>query len=103
MAEFDLQSMSKKELVKLQKAVNKAIAEYDDRVKNEALAQLEAKAREMGFSLAELTGGKKGKVASPPKYRNPDDSTQTWTGRGRQPQWLKDAMAAGRNIEDMAI
>ena len=30
-------------------------------------------------------GGKRGKGA--PKYRNPKDPSQTWTGHGRRPLW----------------
>lgn len=37
------------------------------------------------------------------KYRNTDNNEETWTGRGRKPTWLVEALAAGRNIEDFAI
>lgn len=103
MSTIDLSGMSKQELQKLQKEVNKAIESFDDRVRQEALSALEAKAREMGFSLSELTGGKKAKVQNPPKYRNPDQPEQTWTGRGRQPAWIKSALEAGRDLLDFAI
>lgn len=103
MADIDLLSMSKDELVTLQKDVTKAISNFEERTKAEALAKLEATAKEFGFSLGELTGAKKGGKANPPKYRNPADPTKTWTGRGRQPQWIKDALADGKALEDMAI
>lgn len=103
MADIDLQKMSKEELVALQKDVSKAISNFDERIKAEALAKLEATAKEMGFSLSDLTGGKKAGKVNPPKYRNPDDATKTWTGRGRQPQWIKDALAAGKDLEELAI
>ncbi len=32
----------------------------------------------------------------PPKYRNPKDKSQTWTGRGRTPLWAADLQAAGK-------
>ncbi len=32
----------------------------------------------------------------PPKYRNPKDKDQTWTGRGRMPLWAAELHAAGR-------
>jgi DNA-binding protein H-NS len=31
----------------------------------------------------------------PPKYRNPADPQQTWTGRGRSPQWVQALREAG--------
>ena len=101
MSSIDLSGLSKEELVKLQKDVAKAITSYDDRHKKEALAALEAKARELGFSLGELTGT--GKTTGIPKYRNPEDATQTWTGRGRQPAWIKAALSAGKSLDDMLI
>ena len=71
-------------------------------------------AAQHGFSLAELTGTapkKRGRPAkkaakkapAPAKYKNPADAKQTWSGRGRQPAWFKDAIAAGKKPEDMAI
>ncbi|MEL6609450.1 MAG: H-NS histone family protein [Pseudomonadota bacterium] len=103
MASIDLTSMSKAELQSLQKDVTKAIADFDDRQKRDALAKLEAQAREMGFSLAELTGAKKAKSTNPPKYRNPENAEQTWTGRGRQPGWVKDLLASGKSLDDALI
>ena len=38
-----------------------------------------------------------------PKYRNPDDPSVTWSGRGRQPKWVQVAIAGGQTLEDLAI
>lgn len=37
--------------------------------------------------------GSRGNVA--PKYRNPGNPEQTWTGRGRAPLWVQDMKTAG--------
>jgi DNA-binding protein H-NS len=37
-----------------------------------------------------------------PKYRNPQTS-ETWSGRGKQPRWLAAAIETGRKIEDFKI
>jgi DNA-binding protein H-NS len=105
MADIDLSSMSLEELKKLQKNVNKAVDGYQDRQRKEALAAAEAAARKMGFTLAELTEGpsNKTKVVSPPKYRHPENTEQTWTGRGRQPEWMKDAIESGRSKDEFLI
>jgi DNA-binding protein H-NS len=42
-----------------------------------------------------------GKV--PPKYRNPDNPSETWAGRGLQPRWLAAALKSGRKLEHFAI
>lgn len=36
-------------------------------------------------------------------YANPDNASQTWTGKGRQPQWFKDKIDAGISRESMEI
>jgi DNA-binding protein H-NS len=38
-----------------------------------------------------------------PKYRNPDDSSETWSGRGKQPRWLVALVKAGKQIDDFRI
>ncbi|SHF95469.1 DNA-binding protein H-NS [Loktanella atrilutea] len=105
MDDIDLDSMSLDELKKLQKNVGKAIDGYEDKQRKAALAAVEAAARENGYSLAELTGmtPKKGKAVSPPKYRHPENPEQTWTGRGRQPDWMKDALENGQSKDDFLI
>jgi DNA-binding protein H-NS len=45
--------------------------------------------------------GTRGAVA--PKYRNPDDPSETWAGRGLKPRWLAAALKAGKKIEDFSI
>lgn len=105
MADIDLNSMSLDDLKTLQKNVNKAVDGYHDKQRKAALAAADTAAREMGFTLAELTGGpvKKTKAVSLPKYRHPENPEQTWTGRGRQPDWLKDALENGQSKEEFLI
>ena len=102
---IDLHSLSLRELKDLQSQVARAIAGYEDRKKKQALAELEEKARAMGFSLAELTGVSTGRrrVPSAAKYRNPANAAETWTGRGRKPRWFDAALKSGKKPEDLAI
>jgi hypothetical protein len=41
--------------------------------------------------------------AAKPRYANPDNPSETWTGRGKQPAWLQAKIAAGANISDFLI
>lgn len=100
---MDLNTLTLKELKKLRKDADKAIANFENRKKREALSELEKKAAEMGFSLSELTGAAKVKKVSLPKYRNPTDPGQTWTGRGRIPLWMKALENAGGSRDDTLI
>ena len=38
-----------------------------------------------------------------PRYRNPDNHSETWSGRGKQPRWLAAALTRGRAIEEFKI
>ena len=104
---LDLSSMSLKELKRLERDIANAIVTYDTRVKAVALAELEAHARQLGFSLAELTGGavsaKRNRTAAVDKYRNPANPADTWSGRGRQPRWFAAALASGADATDLLI
>ena len=106
MVGINLNDLSLVELQLLQKDVAKTIAEFSDKRKTEAIAALEAHAKELGFSLAELTGAKKTRKTSGPigaKYRHPENPEVTWSGRGRQPGWFKAAIEAGKAPEAMAV
>lgn len=105
MTNINLHDLSLKELKDLQVQVSRAIATYEDRQKKQALAQLEEKAREMGFSLAELTGTSLPRKRAPAsaKYANPANPSETWSGRGRKPRWFDAALKSGKRPDDMAI
>jgi DNA-binding protein H-NS len=44
---------------------------------------------------------KTGRVAV--RYRNPDDATQQWTGRGRQPKWIKEWLEADKSLDLLRV
>lgn len=66
--------------------------------------ELIARAQEAGFNIGDLfpTGrkGAKTKGSSGALYRNPEDSSMTWSGRGRKPKWLSEA---GGDIERFRV
>ena len=99
----DLEKMSRKELEELRNQVDTALASLEARRKSEARAAAEQAAREHGFSLDEILGNQKKTKKSPAKYRNPADPRMTWTGRGRQPGWIKEALASGKPLSDFAV
>lgn len=109
----DLKSMTRKELEKLKSNIDKALTKISANDKKAALAAAEKAAAAHGFSLADITGEaparkpRKAKSAiktvSSPKYKNPDNATRTWTGKGRQPDWFKSAIANGTTPDDMEI
>ena len=81
-------------------------------------ARLKAAAAAEGYTIEELFGVSAGAAPRaakaprasrgtgakvPPKYRNPANAEQTWTGRGRQPRWMAEEVAKGRKPEDFLI
>ena len=101
---IELENLSLDDLKKLARDVEKAIASFEDRKRKEARRALEQVARDFGFSVEEVIGA--GKPAaraakSAPKFRNPADPSETWSGRGRQPGWFKAAIAAGKSPDSM--
>ena len=92
-----LDGLSPKELQTLiaqaQSKMESARAEHIQRVK----AKIDALLKAEGLQLAEIytgRGGKRGKRAGAgvPKYRNPADPSQTWTGHGKKPTWFQLAL-----------
>ncbi|WP_420011821.1 H-NS family nucleoid-associated regulatory protein [Tateyamaria sp.] len=105
---IDLSKMSRKELETPRADVEKTLTNLHIKEKQDALAAVQKAAAEFGFSLEELTskrgaGRAASKGTSAPNYANPDDASQTWTGKGRQPNWFKSAVSAGKSPEDMEI
>ena len=45
--------------------------------------------------------GLRQRTSQKPKFRNPDEPSQTWSGRGRSPTWVTRLLAAGKTMEDL--
>ena len=102
----ELKTMSRKELEKLLADVKKALQSAQARDRRDARKAAERAAAEFGFSLNELSdenpkketkpkGPKKPVKKSKPKYADPADASNTWTGKGRQPNWFRAAVEKG--------
>lgn len=102
-----LESMDLEGLKELRKKLDRAISSYETRRRQEAVSALERAAKEHGFKLADLLGeGKSGRgrrsTSSAAKYVNPENPEQIWSGRGRRPQWVNDALESGRTLDELA-
>ncbi len=86
--------------------VQKAIVTAKERERAELKAKIEEMAAESGFAINELfnsgRGGPKGRTVAP-KYVNPDNASETWTGRGRKPKWLVAKLGKGGSIDKFLI
>lgn len=118
---MDINTLNTKELADLISQANKRKKVLAKRKPiNQVRASINKIVRGSGYTMEELFGTKAtpaarakkaagtakkaksgGKVA--PKYRNPSNPTETWTGRGKQPRWLAGYVAQGRNVADFLI
>lgn len=95
-----LSSLEYQDLKLVKSSVEARIQGAEAEAKQSAKEQLEKRAEELGFSVSDLwdltggrrrggaNGGGKGKLTGPPKFRNPKDQSETWSGRGRKAEWV---------------
>jgi DNA-binding protein H-NS len=105
---MDLSALSVAELNKLLSDIPKEISRREKGEKARIRKELEVLAVAHGYTLEELLGdtGATAKRVSKPaaaKYRHPEDSALTWSGRGRKPRWVVEFLAKGGKIESLAI
>jgi DNA-binding protein H-NS len=100
-----IEKASYKELVEAREAIDEALAKRKEDERAEIKRKIAALASDNGFEITELFGGRRGgkKAASGAKYRNPKDTSQTWTCRGRKPNWLVEAVSQGARLESFEV
>ena len=68
--------------------------------------RIQAETLELEKRLKMLEGPVSGRRPYPPvspKYRNPENPSETWAGRGKQPRWLVAQLGSGKRIDDFRI
>ena len=106
MAKLELEKMSDAELGELAAAVAQEQERRQEAARKAALAQIKELAAGLGMTVKELLASQGQRRAGPkgePKYRNPDNLEQTWTGKGTRPGWFVAAQERGIAREDMLI
>lgn len=72
--------------------------------------KLDAERQELERRLARLNGRVEQRQKArrpypkvPPKYRNPERPSETWSGRGKQPRWVGAHLRSGMKVDDLLI
>jgi len=107
----DLDAMSVEDLRSLRRAIDKALSSFQARQRKAALAAVEEAARQHGYTMAQLVEKRSSRSSARPattepgtaRYANPENPSETWTGRGRRPHWAMKVLETGGSLEDLAI
>jgi len=98
-----LNKMSIAEFKKLISDAQMALAK-----KQEVADKVRKLALDNGLNISDLVAAEKTKAKKPrgkvaPKYKNPENGSETWTGRGRQPRWVASALEGGKTLDELLI
>lgn len=105
MAKVNLEKMSKLELDALENELAKAKKARAETELQELREEVYALLTKRGYSFGEVFGKGTGRKTGPvkPKYRNPKNPADTWTGRGRRPRWLEAELKKGKSVKSFLI
>lgn len=115
----DISQLSRAELQELQAKIAARMQETEKQALAEAKVQIGEIANGLGRSVQQLLadlglagvnssvrGAKPradaGKKVAP-IYHNPANPSDSWTGRGRQPKWVKEYLDSGKSLDDLRI
>jgi len=104
----DISGLSSSELKELIKDANGQLDAKAEQEKASLRSEVESLVKARGFTMAELYGDRiskasKPKTKLPPTHHDPQNPSNTWTGRGRKPRWLVKALEGGGSIDDFKI
>ena len=96
---IDLKALSPKELQSLITNAEAHMQEAKTTQVQEIRKKIDTLLNNAGLALADVYPTRGGKVSKAgkralvaPKYRNPEDASQTWSGRGKRPLWMVAAL-----------
>ena len=95
----DFRSMSSDELWTLHEKIGAILGPRIEAEKR----QLEERLNELARTLMPRSRARRASSNFIPKFQNPAQPTQLWTGRGKRPRWFSELIEAGRSIDDLRI
>ncbi len=102
-----LTHLTEAELTHMIAEAQRALKDKQNNKRKEILVQIRDLAASIGCTVEIQEGDKPlpprkgGKVAT--KYRNPQNPSQTWTGRGMKPRWLQALISEGHELDEYLI
>jgi len=102
MARSTLEGMSLDDLWSLHKRVVSILEQRLNHEKQKLEQQLEELSRKCGGPPSDIPQRRRYPKV-PQKYCNPEYPAQTWSGRGKQPRWVKTLVDKGATLEDLRV
>ncbi|MDD5276502.1 MAG: H-NS histone family protein [Methylovulum sp.] len=104
----EIQNKSAEELQKLIAEAQAQLESMQQKKYKEVIAQIKDLAASIGVTVDIHEGHKKTTTKRvmlpvPVKYCNPNAPSETWTGRGMPPKWMKALLAEGHNKDEFLI
>lgn len=105
-AGVDLSKLTIEELQGLAQDIENEIVTRREADRERIVQQMRALAASVGMTLEDFLRQERGRGRAVPavavvKYRHPDDPALTWSGRGKRPNWVNEALASGKTLEDL--
>lgn len=102
---INVEKLSLRDLNDLEAKLAKAKAAAREKAKADVKDKIDRILESSGFSLGDVYGiaRGRGRGKSAAKFVNPDNRSETWTGRGRKPNWLVAKLKKGAKQDDFAI
>lgn len=110
MKKVNLGAMSTAELQSLKSDIEKELGNRS--AKTQAIEEVKKIAAERGLRLEDIlaelgvSGKSKGKRElgpAPIRFRHPKDASLTWSGRGKRPNWMREALEKGMTEDSMRV
>lgn len=112
MKEQDFSKMSRAEILTMMTALQEQADRKREERRSELKEEIQRLLQEDGFTLEDIFGGRGDKQGKTPRklrgaatvrYADPQNPENTWTGRGRKPNWLTGALDAGMAMDDFVV
>jgi DNA-binding protein H-NS len=103
---IDLTRLSLEELQALARDIEQEILSRREAERERVLQQMRELAGSIGMSLEELLRQERGRErarvpGTSVRFRHPENTALTWSGRGKRPQWIVEWLASGRTLGDL--
>lgn len=86
--------------------LHEAIVGILDRRLEEEKHKLQQKLDELGVKTPQSSSSSRQRRPYPkvePKFQNPHNPTETWSGRGKQPRWIIQHLKSGKKLDELRI